>query len=163
MRKIILLSLLISTAAFAHDDAEKQQKKFVAETVVEKTDAGSVYGALLPSSMPVAIDLDSAVANADKHADKPAAFSGRITEVCQKMGCWVVLTSESGKFARVAMHKHAFGVPKNSSGPAIVYGTLKEKLLSAEDIAELKKDGAKAPSASEWQIDALSVVIPDAS
>lgn len=162
MRKLIVLSLLISTAAIAHEHADTQEKKFVAETVVETTDAGSVYGAILPKSMPVAIDLDTAVANADQHAGKPAAFSGRITKVCQKMGCWVVLTSDSGKFARVTMHEHAFGVPKDSSGPAIVYGTLNEKTLSAKEIEHLKKDGAQPPSASEWQIDALSVVIPDA-
>lgn len=163
MYKIILLSLLISTSAFAHDDDGKHKKEFVADTVVETTDAGSVYGAHLPKPMPVAVDLDAAFANAADHADKPGAFSGRITKVCQSVGCWVVLTSDSGAFARVAMHKHAFGVPKDSSGPAIVYGTLSEKQLSAEEVAELKKDGAKEPAESEWRIDALSVIIADAS
>lgn len=162
MRKIILLSLLISTAAIAHEHADKQEKKFVAATAVEKTEAGSVYGANLPKSMPAAVDLERAVENADEHAGKLAAFSGRITKVCQKMGCWVVLTSDNGTFARVTMHEHAFGVPKDSSGPAIVYGTLSEKTLSAEEIEHLKKDGAESASASEWQIDALSVLIPDA-
>ncbi len=163
MRKLILLSLLISTAAFADANAGKHEKKFVAATVVEKTDAGSVYGAHLPTPMPAAVSLDSAVANADQHAGKPAAFSGRITEVCQDMGCWVVLSGENGKFARVSMHDHGFGVPKNSTGPAIVYGTLSKKTLSAEEVEHLTKDGAKSAQSSEWQIDALSVIIADAS
>lgn len=162
MRNIIFLSLLISSAAIAHEHADEQEKKFVAETVVETSDSGSVYGARLPKPMPAAVDLDTAVANAAQHADTPMAFSGRITQVCQKMGCWVVLTSDSGSFARVAMHEHAFGVPKDSSGPAIVYGTLSEKTLSAKELEHLKKDGAEALSKNEWQIDALSVVIPDA-
>ncbi len=161
MRIAILFSLLICGSAFAAKEADHHEKKFVAATPVETTEAGAVYGARLPESMPVAVDLDSAAAHLDDHAGKPAAFSGRITEVCQKMGCWVVLTSEQGKLARVNMLKHAFGVPKNASGPAIVYGTISKKTPSAEEIEHLKKEGANSPQNAELQIDAISVIIPD--
>ena len=166
MRIAIAFSILfcasIGSNAMAQDHAdEHEQKKFVAATPVETTDAGAVYGARLPVPMPAAIDLDLAAANLAQHAGKPAAFSGRITEVCQKMGCWVVLTSEQGKMARVAMHDHAFGVPKDAKGPAIVYGTLSEKKPSAEEIEHLKKEGASSPEAATLKIDAVSVVIAD--
>lgn len=159
MTKSILLSLLISASAFADEGAGHHEKAFVAAPV-ETTAAGAVYGERLPASMPAAVSIDSASANVAEHAGKPAAFSGRITEVCQKMGCWVVLSGENGQFARVTMHDHAFGVPKDSSGPAIVYGTLSEKTLSDEEIEHLKKDGAAKPALTELQIDAVSVLIP---
>jgi hypothetical protein len=159
MTKTILLSLLISTAAFADEVAGHKDKPF-ATAPVEQTAAGDVYGARLPTPMPAAVSIDTASANIAGHAGKPAAFSGRITEVCQDMGCWVVLTGENGQFARVKMHGHAFGVPKDSSGPAIVYGTLSEKTLSDEEIEHLKKDGAAKPALTELQIDAVSVLIP---
>ncbi len=162
MRIFLAFSLLLSTAVVAHEEAATKDKKFVAATPVEMTDAGAVYGERLPSPMPTAVDLESAITNAKDHADKPMAFSGRITEVCQKMGCWVVLTGENGSLARVTMHDHAFGVPKDSSGSAIVFGTLSEATLSKDDIKEMKNDGAKTPVASEWRIDAVSVVIPHA-
>ncbi|MEP6883032.1 MAG: DUF4920 domain-containing protein [Dokdonella sp.] len=161
MRIAILFSLLVCSHAFAAPESDHHDKKFVAAAVVENSDAGAVYGARLPASMPVAVDLDSAASNVEGHAGKLAAFSGRITEVCQKMGCWVVLTSEHGQFARVTMHDHAFGVPKDANGPAIVYGTLSKKNLSAEEIAHLKKDGADMTQPTELQIDAVSVIIPD--
>lgn len=159
MTKTILLSLLISASAFADEGAGHHEKAFTA-TPVEMTDAGAVYGARLPASMPAAVSIDTASASVADHAGKQGAFSGRITEVCQKMGCWVVLTGENGQFARVTMHDHAFGVPKDSSGPAIVYGTLSEKTLSDDEIEHLKKDGAAKPALTELQIDAVSVLIP---
>lgn len=163
MRIAVLFSLLICANAFAANETDHHEKKFAAATPVETSAAGAVYGARLPTPMPAAIDLDSAAAHLDDHAGKPAAFSGRITEVCQKMGCWVVLTSEQGKIVRVNMHEHAFGVPKNASGPAIVYGTLSKKTPSAEEIEHLKKEGASAPQSAELQIDAVSVIIPEAA
>ena len=129
-------------------------------TAVEVTSAGSVYGERMPSPMPAPTSIDAAAADVASHAGKPAAFSGRITEVCQQKGCWVVLSGENGQLARVTMHDHAFGVPKDSSGPAIVYGTLSEKALSESEIEHLKKDGAAKPALTELQIDARSVLIP---
>lgn len=163
MRIAILFSLLICSSVFAANEADHHEKKFVAATPVETTEAGAVYGARLPEAMPAAIDLDNAAAHIEDHAGKPAAFSGRITEVCQKMGCWVVLTSEQGKMARVNMRDHAFGVPKDASGPAIVYGTISKKTPSAEEIEHMKKEGANSPQNAELQIDAVSVLIPDSA
>jgi hypothetical protein len=163
MRSAILLSVLLAGSAVAHDGGTADHASKPAEAIpVERTEAGAVYGAPLPKSLPAAIDIDVAAANVAKHAGKPAAYSGRITQVCQKMGCWLVLTGENGELARVSMHDHAFGVPKDSSGAATVYGTLSEKTLSAEEIEHLKKDGASAPAAHELQIDALSVLIHSA-
>jgi hypothetical protein len=103
MRSAFLFSLLICGSAFAAKDADHHERKFAPATPVETTAAGAVYGARLPATMPAAVDLDTAAAHLEDHAGKPAAFSGRITEVCQKMGCWVVLSSEQGTLARVNM------------------------------------------------------------
>jgi hypothetical protein len=126
---------------------------------VQKTADGAVYGARLAEVAPAAVSLDSVVAKPEASLGKAGAFSGRITQVCQKQGCWLVLSADNGDFARVFMHDHAFSVPKDASGEAIVYGTLSEKKLSAEELAHLKKDGAAAPAERELQIDATSVVI----
>ena len=159
MNKLLLLSLLIGTSALA--DGGVDHAKPVAIAPVEVSSAGSVYGERMPSPMPAVVRIDDA--DVATHSDKPAAFSGRITEVCQKKGCWVVLTGENGKLARVTMHDHAFGVPADSSGPAIVYGTLSEKKLSESEIEHLKHDGAAKPSITELQIDAVSVLIPESA
>ena len=136
--------------------------KFAAATPIQTTADGAVYGARLPATLPAALSLDEVVARPGNLIGKSGAFSGRITQVCQKMGCWLVLSAGDGEFVRVNMHDHAFGVPKDAKGEAVVYGTLSEKTLSPEEIEHLKKDGAEAPAARELQIDATSVLIRSA-
>lgn len=165
MRLTLTLLLLFAAPAFAHDHADNGARghghdaAMAPATPVQTTPEGAVYGAKLPQTLPTAIELGSAIANPDALLGKPGAFSGRITEVCQKMGCWMVLAAANGEFARVIMHDHAFGVPKDAKGDAVVYGTLTEKTATAEEVEHLKKDGAKAPTARELRIDAASVLI----
>lgn len=164
MRAILIVALACAGSAFAHHEEADHAQHHKAEPVVAavQTEAGAVYGAALPDPMPAVIDIDAAAADPARHAEKPAAFRGRVTEVCQKMGCWVVLTGASGKLARVTMHDHAFGVPKDTQGTAIVFGTLATAKPSAAEAEHLKEDGAKAAADAELRIDATSVLIPKA-
>jgi len=41
--------------------------------------------------------------------------TGRVTAVCQEMGCWMEIQDESGQ-AHVRMHGHTFFVPKTAAG-----------------------------------------------
>ncbi len=161
MRLALALSLLLAAPAFAHDHAADHDKAKAVQPVQTTAD-GAVYGAEWPQSAPAAIRLDEAIAKPDALLGKTGAFSGRITELCQKMGCWMVLGTDNGEFARVVMHDHAFGVPKDAKGEAVVYGTLGEKAMSEKEIEHLKKDGASAPAKRELQIDATSVLIRNA-
>lgn len=164
MRRALMITLLLAGAAQAHDhEPAKGHERAPAGAVPVQVDArGSVYGAKLPGELPAAISIDAAAGDPAGHSGKLAAYSGRITQVCQKQGCWLVLTGDDGGFARVAMHDHAFSVPKDASGPAVVYGTLSEKVHDKAEIDHLVEDGAKAPAPRELSIDALSVLIPSA-
>ena len=77
------------------------------------------YGKPLPATP--AVPVSEAVTAFDQHAGKPMRYSGRITEVCQAEGCWLVL-EDNGQTARVMFKDHAFVVPKDSSGRAQVAG-----------------------------------------
>lgn len=108
------------------------------------------FGKPLPASAPVAVA--DAVAAFDWHAGKPLRFSGRITEVCQAEGCWMVL-EDNGQSARVMFKDHAFVIPKDTSGRAQVGGVLSRKELSAEQVAHLQEDSkGLAVSPVEYQI-----------
>lgn len=178
MRHLLLISLLAgfgATSAFAHDGhekqeksekhekSEKQEKQPIAPPVpVATTAEGSIYGATWPAEAQ-SISLDEAAAQVDALKDQPRAISGRITEVCQKMGCWLALTSEKGQVARVFMHGHAYSVPKDASDDAVVYGTITEKVVAEKEAKHLVDDGAKAPAERELRIDAHSVLIRSGS
>ncbi len=137
MRKTLLITLLaLSPAAFAAN-----------------------YGAPMPAGENVAIA--AAAADPAAHAGKPQRFSGRITQVCQKQGCWVVL-EQGGQSARVMAKDHGFAVPKDASGEAIAYGVLEAKAITAEHARHLvEDDGAKAPAESELRIVATAIEITD--
>ena len=59
----------------------------------------------------------------------PRTFSGRVVDVCQKKGCWVML-EDAGQGARVLLGDHDFYVPKDVRGPAEVHGVLVRATLS---------------------------------
>jgi len=124
MRLALALFLLFAAPAFAHDPADKpghgNETAPATAKPVQTTPDGAVYGARLPEAAPVAVDLDSVVAKPDALLGKAGAFGGRITQVCQKQGCWMVLSARNGEFVRVVMHDHAFGVPKDAKGEAVV-------------------------------------------
>lgn len=119
------------------------------------------FGAPMPEGE--AVDIATALAAVDAHDDAPAKFSGRIVEVCQKKGCWVMLESD-GKVARVMAKDHGFAVPKDASGPAVVYGTLSRIELSRKQAAHFAEDAGRegAVAAQEYRIEATSIAIPSA-
>jgi hypothetical protein len=66
------------------------------------------------------------------------ATSGKITAVCQEMGCWMQLEDASGR-AHVRMHGHTFFVPKTAPGHiARVQATLVKPAGGADDCEEGK-------------------------
>ena len=114
-----LLSLVLSAACLAHAGEPAR------------------YGKPLPAG--AAVPVAQAVAAFDQHADKPLRFSGRITEVCQAEGCWMVV-EDDGQTARVMFADHAFLIPKDSSGRAEVGGVLSRKQLTPGQVEHLRED-----------------------
>ena len=137
MRKTLLIAILaISPAAFATN---------------------------YPEPMPAGGNIAIAAAAADPaaHAGKAQRFTGRITQVCQKKGCWVVM-EQDGQSARVMAKDHGFAVPKDASGQAIAYGVLEIEPITAEHARHLvEDDGAKAPAERELRIVATAIEIID--
>ena len=117
--RIFLPALLLAFTGFAHAGGPAR------------------YGAPLPET--AAIPVSAAVAAFDDHAGKPQRYSGRITQVCQAEGCWMML-EDNGQTARVMFKDHAFLIPKDSSGHAEVVGVLSRKNLTPEQVEHLRED-----------------------
>jgi hypothetical protein len=113
------------------------------------------FGATMPEGEPVGIA--AAAADPEVHTGKPALYRGRITEVCQKKGCWIVL-EQDGHSARVMVRDHAFALPKDAGGEAIAFGELQLEPISAEHARHLvDDDGAAAPADRELRIVATAI------
>lgn len=99
------------------------------------------FGAGVPAGEAVPVSL--AVKDLEAHAGEPRTFSGRITQVCQKEGCWAML-EDNGEAARVLMGDHDFYLPKDVRGAAEVHGVLSKVEFSPETLKRL----AEAPGRS---------------
>ena len=86
------------------------------------------------------VSVSQAIAHFDVHAGEPRLFSGRITEVCQAKGCWMMLEND-GDTARVMFGKHAFFLPIDTRGTAVVHGVLERKVLTPEQVEHFAGDG----------------------
>lgn len=132
MRHILLSAVLLTFAGLAHAGEPAR------------------YGEPLPET--AAIPVSEAVAAFDQHAGKSRRYSGRIANVCQAEGCWMVL-EDNGQTARVMFKDHAFLIPKDSSGRAEVVGVLSRKELTSEQVEHMREDGkGLAVSPVEYRI-----------
>lgn len=83
--------------------------------------------------------------------DKPAAYvgktiqvKGRITEVCQMMGCWMNLADAEGRMIRIKVEHGQLEFPKDSAGrTAVAEGSLSKIELTREQALEQGKHEAE--------------------
>ena len=126
--------------------------------------ASSAAGAATPYGKPLpegeTVTVSEAIADFDAHADTPQRFSGRITEVCQAKGCWMML-EDDGQVARVMFGDHAFEIPKDTTGRAVVHGVLTRKTLTPAQVEHLASDSGKglAVEPVEYRITADGIEI----
>ena len=148
-------SMLACTSLWAADKPEP----------IAMIDGNPVYGASMPEGNATAIG--TALSQSADFAGNPQKFSGRVTKVCRSKGCWMVL-AEGETHARVMFGKDDFFIPTDSSGNAVVYGTLSVKTLSEKMAKHMAKDAGQDTSkiqgdAQEFQITATSVMLLPAS
>lgn len=149
------LLALISVPLFAGDDASAPMA----------TERGShVYGQAMPLGKPLAIG--DALTSASAWTGRHGKFEGRVTQVCQKKGCWMIL-ADGDRYARV-FTGYAFLLPKDANGRAIVYGTLGERTVDEAFVKHMAEDAGRDPDSVvgdqvEYRIDASSIELFPAS
>ena len=101
----------------------------------------------------------------DSFVGKTARFEGRVTDVCQKAGCWMVM-ADGAHTVRVRMKDHAFSVAKDGTGAtASVEGAVNKVEINpatVEHYASEATPGASVPEregngAPVYEIEATAV------
>jgi hypothetical protein len=93
----------------------------------ESRDFGA--GVTLTETTPLADIL----AAPERYTADPVVVAGRITDVCQKKGCWTVLT-EGKNTVRVRFQDYGFFLPKDAFGAtALVQGVVVVRVLSEKE------------------------------
>lgn len=126
--------------------------------LTEVFDNAAVYGDKWPRTKKAHVNLVAALKQPEQFLKGNHIFSGNITRVCQKKGCWMILT-DGEDFARVDFNNHSFFIPMDSIGQATVYGRLLKKELSEEQRAHFAAEGSGELPKESYEIVAESVKI----
>jgi hypothetical protein len=90
--------------------------------------------------------LQEAIAELASIGGSPVQVSGKVTSVCQKKGCWMVIEDGTAS-ARVLMKDHAFAVPFDGTGKqATVEGTIEARELSEGQVKHIEEDAGRDPA-----------------
>lgn len=94
-------------------------------------------GAPLSDAKPTPIA--DVIKSPDAYTAKPVLVEGTVTNVCEKMGCWMELEG-----MRVTFKDYGFFVPKTSKGYATrAEGVTEVQKLSKDEADHLASEGAK--------------------
>lgn len=76
----------------------------------------------------------------NRYSGQNLVIEGEVADVCQRMGCWMVLRDGTREM-RVVMHDHGFFVPKDIQGRrARVAGVFTEREIPVEEARHLLED-----------------------
>lgn len=87
--------------------------------------------------------LSDVIRRADDLGDEPVLVRGRVTDVCQRKGCWTIIR-DGNQQVRVRFKDYGFFLPTDCTGrEALVEGVVEVKTLS-EDMARHYEEEARA-------------------
>ena len=128
---------------------------------VEVTDDAEVFGAPLDADARSA-SLETLLDNPSDYLDTPVRVEARISQVCQKKGCFMI-ASAGDRAVRISFKDYSFFVPTDTSGKTVTLtGTLVERELSEKQAAHFREDaGSDTIQAGKvYEIVANAVSIP---
>ncbi|HCA09757.1 MULTISPECIES: DUF4920 domain-containing protein [unclassified Chryseobacterium] len=140
----------VSTLAFAQETSQKKFGPPEGNAIV-----GDTYGAGVVStseSKAITVDKLSKKLKKDNKKVEGVAVKGKVTDVCEKKGCWLTIQTEDNSQFFVKMKDYAFFVPTALKGKTVVLeGTAERKVTSIDEQKHYAED-AKKPQA---EIDAI--------
>lgn len=113
------------------------------------------YGKSL--SLTEIVSAKTFLADPSKYTDKEIRVSGKVTQICQKAGCWLVI-AEGEKSMRITTKDHAFLVKKDASGvDCEVEGVVRQEKKQPEKIAHYAGETEKGKVIPENQVEGDSI------
>jgi hypothetical protein len=95
-----------------------------------------------PLTLAEPLSIGTLLATPDQYVGETVQVKGKITEVCQMMGCWMMIRDDAGEMVRIKVNDGDIEFPKNAAGrEAIAEGKFQR--------FELTKDQAIAAAEHE--------------
>lgn len=148
--KSLLFAAAVSFSTLAFAQESKKSGPPAGNAVV-----GDVYGGGVASnaeSKAMSVDkLSKKLKKSDKKVEN-VAVKGKVTDVCDKKGCWLTIQTEDNSQFFVKMKDYAFFVPTALKGKNVVLeGSAERKVTSVDEQKHYAEDAKKPQS----EIDAI--------
>ena len=110
----------------------------LSEPVAVTADAEQFGAELDPDAK--ALSLETLLADPQAYVGKAVRLDARISEVCQKKGCFMIAVSGDNTI-RISFEDYAFFVPTDTGGKTVTLtGRLIERTLTEDEAAHLRED-----------------------
>lgn len=149
-KSALILMMAFSTAIFAQETEKPKYSPPTGNALV-----GDFYGAGISLKSEKTAITPTKLEKKLKKAKKVenVAVKGKVTEVCEKKGCWLTVETENNEKFFVKMKDYAFFVPIALVGKNVVLeGNAETKVISVDEQKHYAEDAKK----SQAEIDAIT-------
>ena len=156
----VLASFVLACAGTAMADEEAAVIRL--SEPVESTEDYETFGVPLDETL-TGVTLTALVEGGDDFVGEPVLVTARVSQVCQKKGCFFI-AQEGSTVLRVSFKDYGFFVPTDISGRRVTMsGELIRREVSEEQAAHMSEDLGEAGAMQAgvvYEIVATSVRVP---
>ena len=164
MKRYLLVLFIFGFTSVALAQQKSTQDEVISlSNPVETTEEYEVYGSEFDvSEQP--LSLKGLLSKSSIYENKQVVAKGKIKQVCQKKGCFFML-SDGQNEARITFKDYGFFIPTNTAGKKVVLkGTFNVQELSEKKAKHYAKDAGEDPDniegpQKEYSLVATSVKI----
>ena len=151
MKKLVLIFMIaISTVGFSQETAAQKAGPPEGNALVGDYYGGNVSAKAEKNAI-TTTQLEKKLKKAKKVEN--VAVKGKVTEVCDKKGCWMTVETENNEKFFVKMKDYGFFVPLALKGKNVVLeGNAETKVISVDEQKHYAEDAKK----SQAEIDAIT-------
>jgi len=170
LRVLLMMSLLMAVGCNSSSQTEAAEPSGAGEQGAEapantnpvavNEDGSRLFGAEITEEQSVT-PLADLLTRAAEFNGQVVKTEGVISQVCQRMGCWMELRvdAEGSAGVRVPMAGHSFFLPRDVAGrQAVVQGQLTVAELPEDHQEHLREEGAELATGNV-QIEATGVIV----
>ncbi len=159
LQAALIMSAILLSGYVAADDA----KVIRLSEPVQQTAEFEDFGTPLDESV-TEVSLQSVASDGGSFAGKSVRVSARVSQVCQKKGCFFI-AQEGNSVVRIAFKDYSFFVPTDISGKRVTFvGEVISREVTADEAVHLAEDlGERAAHIAPgrvFEIVATSVRVP---
>jgi hypothetical protein len=128
MKYLPIFLLLLAYSISAQEDPGKHEGYKVEP---KELSDGILYGSDIDAAQQV-IKISDIFADLDAYQNKKVVVEGTLSEVCQEMGCWTILTDGTNEIRAMTLHKYFLPKDLQSGLKVVVEGEFETKEITEE-------------------------------